>query len=168
MRDNPFIRLTQGTPALSLPQKLYHGSAYEQEELMPGFKHSKVPVYWDKYESNTYLYTTTHRDSAILLGFSSAVEKHYDLSYTHLDEQSRRIVLEFSGNTPPTLKELLQIDVFLYTISVREGVWLKCNNPFNNIDSEWKTKSTIPAGDIISREKIDLPKILENYQITIR
>lgn len=148
-----------------IPEYLYHGSAYKQEELKPGYMYTKKAVVWDKYESNIYLYATSDKESAKLLGISSAWEKIYDLTKTSFDGTAKVIHLEFEKNKP-TKEQLLQIDVYLYTIPYVPGVWIKNNNPFNNIDSEYKTKQTIT--NISSREHLNVPEVLKDFTIFIK
>jgi len=52
---------------------LFHGSGFDQSELMPGFYRSGNLVKWDETESNMFLYTTTEREVAIGQGFASTV-----------------------------------------------------------------------------------------------
>lgn len=147
------------------PVLLYHGSAFKQDELKPGFLHSSKIVVWDKYENNTYLYATTSIKSAGLLGFSSALEKKYKLHLTEIDEDSNTIDLVFEGN-PPDKEDILDIDVYLYMLKYDPEIWIKNNNPFNKINTEYKTKATIK--DIVERERLDIPDVLKDFTINIR
>lgn len=148
----------------TIPEYLYHGSGYEQDELKPGYSHSKELTTWDKYENNTYLYATTIRDSAIALGFSSAIEKKYDLESTHISEKTKTIKLVFRQNIPD-IKDIENIKVYLYTLKYDPNIWTKNNNPFNNIDNEYKTKKEIK--DIVSRNMVDIPELLKQYQLSM-
>lgn len=144
---------------------LYHGSGYKQTELKPGFQHSKELVKWDKYESNDYLYVSSHKNSAILLGIVSAWEKKFPIASTKIDEQSRQIRLEFYDKVPST-DELNRVDAWLYTIARNdeEDGWVHNHNPFNNIKTEYKTKSTIKK-NIIDIEKINIGSVLKGFVI---
>ena len=146
------------------PSELYHGSGYKQEELKPGYQHSKKLTVWDQYESNAYLYATSNRDSAMLLGFSSAIEKKYKLNKTKIDEAKKTIYLEF-GEPTPSLDNLFDTEVYLYSIPYDSVIWQKNNNPFNNIDTEYKTTSTITK--INDREQLNLHEVLSDYQIQL-
>lgn len=148
------------------PRCLYHGSGFEQTELKPGFIHTGKAVIWDKYESNTYLYATACKESAEILGISSAIEKKYDLKHTHFDRDTKIIKLVFYKN-PPTLAELMKIPVWLYKIRFVPGVWARCNNPYNNIDDEWKCRATIAAVDIDERVRLDVAEVLKDYTFQI-
>lgn len=145
------------------PDKLYHGSGFEQNELKPGFMHTGKVTSWDNYENNTYLYATIDRTSAITLGFSSAVEKKYDLNHTHIDNKAKTITLKFEGRVP-NISELEKLKVYLYTLPLTP-VWAKNNNPFNNIDTEYKTKEVIT--DILERIRVDIPELLKEYQVNL-
>lgn len=149
----------------SLPDQLYHGSAYKQTELKPGYQHSKKIVNWDKYESNIYLYATSDLKAAELLGISSAWEKKYDLASTHFDAVGKSINLVFNGE-PPSIEELKGIVGYLYTIKYVPGVWIRNHNPYNNIDNEYKTQKTVT--DIISVDEINVQEVLKDFAITVR
>lgn len=156
------MKLGQFT-ASSKPTQLFHGSGFEQDELKPGFAHTGKVVSWDGYENNTYLYATTDRDSALTLGLSSALEKKYDLTHTHIDNKSKTISLTFKGHKPQ-MSDIEKTKVYLYTLPM-SSVWVKNNNPFNNIDTEYKTKETIT--DIQSRIRVDIAELLSGFQVTM-
>lgn len=143
---------------------LYHGSAYLQDELKPGYQHSKKQVVWDKYESNHWLYATTNRLSAELLGISSCWEKLYDLKETHFDQKTKKIHLVFY-KSPPSVELLKEAVVYLYTLPYNPTVWVKNNNPNNNIEDEYKTQATITT--ILDREQLDVAEVLKNWRIEI-
>lgn len=146
---------------------LYHGSGYKQTELKPGFKHSGELVNWDKYESNDYLYVSSHRNTAILLGIASALEKKFDLEHTNIDEAKRVVRLKFRDK-PPSSDALYDIDVWVYTIGYNDAdEWVHNRNPFNNIKTEYKTKNTITSDRIIEIAKVDVAKVLNGFAIHI-
>lgn len=147
-----------------LPTTLYHGSAYKQTELKPGYQHSKKIVNWDKYESNIYLYATSDMKAAELLGISSAWEKKFDLKSTHIDSEAKTIRLSFNG-VPVSKEELLSVTGYIYAIKYVPGIWIRNHNPFNNIDNEYKTQKTVT--DIISVDEINVPEILKDFTISI-
>lgn len=159
------LKLASIIVRLDTPGLLYHGSGFKQDELKPGFSHSGNVVAWDKYENNTYLYATSDKESAKLLGFSSALEKKFKLYHTTIDEDKRTIELVFD-DCPPSKEEILNIDVYLYSLKYDPTVWIKNNNPFNKICSEYKTKATIK--DIIEREHLDIPEVLKDFTINIK
>lgn len=133
---------------------LYHGSHYSQNELMPGYKRSGKLVEWDKTESNKWLYATTVQEEAIILGFASAVEKHFDLHHFRVINKG---YLEFIFNErPPHVDEMCRLELYLYTIhkATSDG-WVKVNNTVNGMDTEWKTDKTLQM-NIISKDKVDL------------
>lgn len=146
------------------PELLYHGSAYKQDELKPGYYHTKEVVNWDKYESNIYLYSTADKKAAEMLGIASSWEKSFELTKTQFNEDAKMITLTFDG-VPPSREELLDVKVYIYTIKNVPGIWIKNNNPYNNIGDEYKTTKTVT--DIYSCDPIDIREILKDYQITI-
>lgn len=151
--------------AQATPDKLYHGSGYEQNELKPGFSHSKKLTVWDEYENNAYLYATVDRDSAITLGISSAWEKKFKLLSTSISVDRKTIDLGFEGKVPDR-SDLDNVDVFVYTLNLDHSAWRKNNNPNNNIKTEYKTTETIR--DILDRERVDVTQVLKGYHITMR
>lgn len=143
------------------PALLYHGSLYKQNELMPGFKRSGKLVQWDGIENNTYLYTTTDKAEAISLGFGSALEKVLDSRrYATYDNN---IVVYFFRDLPP-VEKLLELVIYVYTIRFKESdAWVKNKNPFNNIDTEWVTQSTIR--DLAKCEQVDVARWLKDHNV---
>lgn len=146
------------------PRVLYHGSAFKQEELMPGFRHSGKLVTWDKYESNAFLYATTEKEQAKLLGIMSALEKKYPLKHTKFDVNQKTIALTFDGR-PPHIDDIKTLSVYLYTIPLTEQ-WNRVNNPVNGIDTEYKTSATIT--ELLDVQTLDVPGILTDYSITFK
>lgn len=144
---------------------LYHGSAFKQDELKPGFHHTGKKTSWDQTESNVWLYATTLRDEAISLGFASAVEKQFDVKRYHTEGDT----IHFDIRSGETLQrqDLNEIKVYLYTIQYdkRDG-WVKVNNQFNGIDQEYKTTHVI-KGNLFNREDIDIAQWLEDKKLTI-
>lgn len=146
-----------------LPQYLYHGSLFEQKELMPGFKRSGKIVKWDQTESNVYLYATGVEDTAIELGFASAIEKIFDV--THFRCQGNRIEIETSA--PITKAALANVVVYLYKIAYKEDDnWKKNDNKNNGMTTEYKTHKDIYA--IERCEKVDITKWLQRFKIFVK
>lgn len=145
---------------------LYHGSGFDQTELMPGFLRSGKLVQWDETESNEWLYTTTDRDEAISQAFASMIEKTYESKSYHRD--GNRITIELAKCVKPSLAELKKIQLFLYTIRLEpEDQWQKNNNEHNQIKTEWKTQAIIDR-NIIHKEQVDLAGWLANKQLDLR
>lgn len=144
---------------------LYHGSGFKQTELMPGFYRSGNLVEWDETESNMFLYATTVKESAIGLGFSSMIEKTFN---THrYRESGMEIEIQVYKGPLPTVRDLEQVNVYLYTMEMLPAdKWLKVNNEHNGLDTEYKTEETISRA-IISCEDIDLKKWLAHRKIKI-
>ncbi len=147
------------------PTHLYHGSGFKQSELKPGYEHTQKLVSWDRYESNAYLYATTEKTQAILLGISSTWEKKWDLKRTHIDHEKSVIELEFYKENPG-LDRLHDVDCWVYTLDYEPNIWVKNRNPYNGIDTEYKTKSTIDK--IIRVEQIDVKKALDMFTVTFK
>lgn len=122
------------------PRYLYHGSKFntDGEPLRPGFWHTGELVAWDGgLETNEFLYATTDVKEAILLGIGSFIEKEYKSEkYGYHDNK----VYVVGAEREVTYKDLMGKNIYLYTIifNKRDG-WYKNANPFNNIDTEWKT-----------------------------
>ena len=144
--------------------KLYHGSAYKTELLMPGIKHTGIKVYWDETESNEYLYFTTSKHTAISLGFASAFEKKYGCEhYSDKDDGIINIVID--SNKIPTEEELQKLEVYIYTITVEPKYnILKNNNQYNDLKTEYKTKNNV-APD--SMYLLDIKKWLMTHIVKI-
>lgn len=146
--------------------KLYHGSMYEQNELMPGYKRSGQLVEWDRIENNTWLYATTEEPLAIALGIVSGWEKTFDMVYTSIDHKEKLLAAQFEQKVPDR-QALFSVPVYLYEIAMRsEDKWVRPNNPYNGIESEYKTHSTIKDA-ILSRRKIDILKALYGYRMDL-
>lgn len=141
-------------------QYLYHGSMYNQKELMPGFKRSGVEVKWDKTESNHFLYATTERSIAENLGFASAIEKKFHLKSFHCKGDT--LVAESDLNL--TMEDLASLEVHIYTIEIKpDDNWVKNNNEHNRMDSEYKTKNTIE--NIEKTEPLNIVEWLKNKKV---
>jgi len=146
--------------------KLYHGSMFSQNELMPGYKRSGELVQWDKTESNAWLYATTEESMAILLGIVSAWEKTFDMTFSKIEEDKKIIYAEF-GTEIKKITDLMDVPVYLYEIAKRdEDKWVKVNNPYNNIDTEWKTQSTIKDA-IVSKKQVNVANILSKFRLIV-
>jgi len=145
---------------METPKVLYHGSLYEQSELMPGFKRSGELTVWDGVESNQNLYATTDERSAALLGIGSGVEKTFE---------SDRFI-ELQGNIwiftkqPIDFDKFLKMVVYRYTIPFRASDgWMKNDNPYNNIDTEWITQKTIRG---VKCERLNIADIMKGHNVT--
>lgn len=147
--------------------KLYHGSAYKHTELKPGFEHSGVEVNWDKTESNRFLYAQASKIETQLLGLASAIEKKYVL--TRYNYRAKNITIEIEeGERLPTISDIHSLAVWLYEIDKREeDGWIKSDNPYNQINNEWKTTNTIKEA-ILSVDKINIQELLRDRHVTIR
>ena len=145
---------------------LYHGSNYFHTELKPGFMHSGTEVFWDETESNRYLYATTVKDSAIELGFASAVEKNFLLERFQSD--NGKIILTLSDKRLPVITDLKRLQVFVYEIYFSHNAgWQKVNNKINNMDTEYKTDRVVAESMIAKIERVDLGAWLGNKQVAI-
>jgi hypothetical protein len=158
--------LTTATPD-RLPAFLYHGSMYQQSELMPGFKRSGTLVKWDGCEDNTWLYSTSDREEAILLGISSAIEKNAGLKrYAHT-AGSQVINLEFYEN-PMSMEQIYRLPIYLYTVAGdKHDGWMPNYNASNGMVSEYKTQQTV-SGGVARCEAIDVRSFLHGWRINIK
>lgn len=145
---------------METPNTLYHGSLYKQTELMPGFKRSGELTVWDGVETNQNLYATTDKQSAILLGIGSGVEKTFG---------SNRFI-ELDGNiwiftdTEISFNKFLEMELYVYTIPFRaQDGWVHNNNPYNNIDTEWKTTKTIHG---VKVAQVNIAEAMRGHTVT--
>lgn len=151
-------------PTNPLPAVLWHGSAYATDILKPGFLWSKKHVEWDSGESNHYLYATTERESAIALGFGSAIEKRHLLDRFQVDEKTKTLVI-FSPRKL-THYDLEQLQVWLYELHPQNSEqWVYNHNQTNKIDTEYKTHRIVPFA---RREQIDLKIWLGQWDVEIK
>ena len=134
-----------------LPSKLFHGSAYNDRVLKPGFEHTGIEVHWDETESNRFLYATTDKESAIGLGWASSIEKSFELDRFQIEGDTLTIQLS-PKHQSVTLRELLECPVFLYTFKPKaEEHWELVGNKVNNFHVEYKTKTTIKITTTVVR-----------------
>lgn len=144
--------------------KLYHGSGYDQDELMPGFKRSGKIVRWDKTESNEWLYVSSTMEEAIAMGLASVIEKTYNIA--RYNTSGNEITIEIEHGRIPTPQEIERTAVYLYTIAYQPEVWVKVGNAHNGSTTEYKTKETIKDA-ILSKEQIDLKTWLSRKTLKI-
>lgn len=148
-----------------LPPYLYHGSAYKQEELMPGFKRSGELVKWDGTESNEWLYSADDKTEAIMLGISSAIEKKFPLDRYSYDEKRKTLTIEVSGELQK--KDILDLTVWVYTIKAdSDDGWMANWNVRNGMNGEYKTQRTIDK-NIVRCEHVNIAEVLRHTQIKI-
>lgn len=150
----------------NLPIYLYHGSAYKQSELMPGFARSGNLVEWDGTESNKWLYVADDKTEAIMLGISSAIEKKYKLDRYHYDEGRKRLTIEVS-EPDFDKRNIFDLVVWVYTIKAdRKDGWQANWNAQNNMSGEFKSQRTIDK-NILKVEAVDIQRVLHGTHITI-
>lgn len=150
-----------------LPATLFHGSGFWAKELKPGFERSGQLVKWDDTEDNTFLYATTEREKAIVLGFASAVEKKYGLDrFQYIDNKLILDVPRQPHGYTVGVEQLCQLELWLYEINphTRDG-WQLNRNEHNGMKTEYKTKSTIRT--IKSTTPIDVRQWLRGYQVEV-
>jgi hypothetical protein len=149
-----------------MPKLLYHGSTYKQDELMPGFMHTGELIQWDKTESNKYLYATSERETAIALGFASAVDKKYRMDRFSSDNNTFSFIID--ENKLPSKSELEKLDVYLYEIEFDKGSgWIKNHNQHNGLTTEYKTNEVIKPELINRCIKINLSGWLKGKEILV-
>lgn len=166
--DDTDDRQQDAPPEIDLPQYLYHGSQYLQDELKPGFQHSGELVSWDGGgEDNTWLYATASKDSAIMLGIASAIEKNFRLDRYQWDEKTRTMTITTPDQelVPEKLRDL---KVYLYTLRAElEDGWVLNFNPINGITDEYKTQATV-RGNILRSQAIDVKEALHGVDVRIK
>lgn len=147
----------------ALPGILYHGSRFKQNELQPGYNHSRKLVKWDQTENNTFLYATSVKDTAIELGFASSLEKLFDVTYFKVE--GKEILIECTSELK--LKDLAIVPVYLYKIDCKDSDgWKKNNNEHNGIATEYKTHNCVRS--ILLCEKVDIALWLKSYRVVVR
>lgn len=152
-----------------LPSALYHGSAFWAKELKPGFQRSGQIVRWDQSEDNTFLYATTDRETAIELGFASALEKKYGLD--RFQTAGKQLIIDIPRQPHGYRvqeEQLMQVEVWLYSIDPRTADgWVLVKNPSNGMatGTEYKTQNTIRG--IKSTEMVDIRQWIKQYKIII-
>jgi hypothetical protein len=147
-----------------LPAVLYHGSAFLHKELKPGFERTRRVRRWDELENNHFLYASTDKEATIEQGFASSIEKKYGLDrFTSTDKKELRID---SPYPKLTMQKLSELKVYVYTIIPQpDQHWVKNNNPFNNILTEWKTERNIK--EALTVEEINTAEWLKTQLVTI-
>lgn len=152
-----------------LPKALYHGSTYAQVELKPGIERSGKLVQWDEVEDNTWLYATTDKDTAIDLGFASALEHKYGLDHfqTIGDTVAIQLALVDGKKQKVSVDDLFrELEVYLYEIRpTAAGGWVHNDNGHNQLTTEWKTQRTIWPYRQATR--VDLASHFRNRKIVI-
>jgi hypothetical protein len=149
---------------VELPNYLYHGSAYKQNELMPGYQRSNELVRWDKCETNEWLYACDDKETAILLGISSAIEKKFKLD--HYKFEGKHIYIETSE--PLTPKDIHSLQVFLYTIKPEaDDGWMENYNPINGLNGEFKTQGIVEK-NILKVVPVDIESALRSRVLHIK
>jgi len=156
----------EGNTTYALPPYLYHGSAYKQNELMPGFERSGELVQWDGTEDNTWLYTADDKTEAIMLGISSAIEKKFLLDRYSYDEKRKTLTIEIS-DPDFSKKDILDLTVWIYTIKAdNDDGWMPNWNKQNNMNGEYKTQRHVDQ-NLVKVEHVDIHQILRNTTIKI-
>jgi len=135
---------------------LYHGSMYNQPELMPGFKRTGRLIEWDEIEDNSWLYATTNLDEAIRQGLYSLLSQHFAVK--RIASAGKRILIDlYPDQKGQELENYTEFKInargwfndfriYLYSIEMRDSDnWLRNINPNNHLRNEWKTQSTIKA-----------------------
>lgn len=153
------------TPAY-LPLYLYHGSAYAQNELMPGFKRSGELVKWDGVEDNTWLYAASDREDAISMAIGSAIEKKWMIDRFAFDDKKKLMTIEMAEGKL-SASEIEKLEVYLYTLRAdTDDGWQANINTLNGMKGEYKTQRTI-IKNILRREQIDISSFLRGVRISI-
>lgn len=146
-----------------LPAVLWHGSAFSATRVLkPGFLWTKKLVEWDRGESNHYLYASADRETAISLGFASAVEKLYYLDRYHTEGEC----IEICSPHDLTLRDLEQLHVWLYELHPQNSEqWVFNHNSHNGLDTEFKTHRIV---SYVRREQVDLQAWLATKEVIIK
>lgn len=144
------------------PSILYHGSIFESKELKPSYLITKIKNQWDDTESNEYLYSTTDKNLAIMMGAAAECERMGAIS-VHTTENEFKAVWE---NAYPR-SVLHYTKIYIYTITNDpKDKWIKVNNKNNLTVDEYKTKSII-SKDNFTVEELDFKQWAKSNNINI-
>jgi hypothetical protein len=152
---------------------LYHGSSFLHDDLYPGFHWSKKEIFWDKVESNRFLYASSVREDAVDQGFASALEQRFMID-GYRSTSDGEIIVRLNPLMEVSNKDIELIDIYAYKIKLAKADgWVKNNNPHNNLKTEWKTDHMVPKRHIeatihIPIGKILVPLIVDRTDIQIR
>ncbi len=143
-----------------LPEILYHCSAFLTEPLMPGIYHTGVRVRWDRTESNEWLYATSDREAAILMGLASAIEHKYLLDRFHT-EGDDIVITTPSAQLNESALHRLRIHLYLIHPKASDG-WVHNHNRVNQMTTEYKTKSVLHQ---VKSQQVDLVHWLRSKKL---
>ena len=153
------------------PTYLYHGSKFDTNgaPLRPGYWHTGELVTWDGgLETNEFLYATTDAKEALLLGIGSFIEKEFEAERYGYDlENHKGVVFVVGAKQDVTIDMLKGKFMYLYTILFKKkDGWYKNGNPYNNIDTEWKTTHHIDPKHFVVT-KVDMGEWLKKNRYKI-
>lgn len=139
---------------------LYHGSAFKHSELKSGFAHTGELMNWDETESNKFLYASTVESDALDQAFASEVERRYQ-TLKFVSTEDGHVTVYLKDEKLPPRSEIESIVAYVYVIKylVADG-WTKNNNEHNNLATEWKTPSTVPASSIKKIKEVRVGEML--------
>lgn len=148
--------------AVYWPNILYHGSAYRTPTLKPGIAYGGEKVEWDHGESNEYLYATSEKDTAVELGFASAIEKKFKLDRFQSDEHE----LTITASERIMMSDLEALDVYLYAFALSHvDGWMLNHNAHNGLlNTEFKTRKVVSYDSV---EKVDMKSFLAGKKVSI-
>lgn len=165
--EPPVGEREEAPPLIKLPTYLFHSSAYKQDELKPGFKHSGELVRWDGVEDNTWLYSCDKKQDAMMLGISSAIEKKWNLQRYKYDAKAHRLDIEVVDEDV-SKSDIEKLNVYIYTLRPdAEDGWVENFNPVNGMNGEYKTQGTITE-NVLRCEPVDIIGTLRGYTINIK
>lgn len=144
---------------------LYHGSAYNHHTLKSGYERSGVLKKWDVTESNEFLYATTSKEDAIQMGFCSMLEQNGFLIKNFSSNSLNIVVKSKPLITLDAIKNGILKGKYVYLYELSSSRFVKNFNEYNNMETEYKTQSTIPAREIINKETYSVEKLMSRYHI---
>jgi hypothetical protein len=135
--------------------------------LKSGFERSNVLKRWDHTESNEFLYATSEKEVALEMAFGSLLESTFDVKKYSCYKPNIVVTLDSLSDLPEMpLEALKSKSLFLYTIHSKiNHDWIKVNNDYNNLETEWKTKATISQRDIFLTQEFKVSQFLKQYKV---
>jgi len=149
---------------VELPSRLYHGSSYQHEQLMPGFQRSgSRKVFGDGVETNHYLYVTMDAAVAVYYGLVGALQRHFTLLEAVDTAQGKHFQLA-EKITP---EEIAQLPVWLYEISpYMKHCWSRNQDlTSERMYRQFRTRRTVPVARV---ERVNIGSFLAASHITVK
>jgi hypothetical protein len=134
-----------------LPARIWHGSAYRQDQLRPGILHHGNPRFWNTPkqkrwgwgESNYYLYASTRMEVAEHYAATRALENS-PWKLRHAFQGDLGLVLEFTK--PVEIAQLGALEAYVYGLDPQmPHCWSRNQHLGKQFDpTEYRTRRAVP------------------------